>query len=470
MSRTTINWRRASIGMGAALALAGCVHVPPAPVDLPARAAARGAAGLDWAAIRQMTARLLPGHAVDEGRLDRVALFAALLTSDPRIAEARAALAVAEKQAAAARKVGAPALSLTAEYANDPSATSPWALGAASTLPLDLGGQRGARLARADLAVLGARYALAETVWSERMTLDRALIEWHAGTAQIALETGLLQLRERQVAVLEARARQGEIAGLDLAPYRAQRAQAARLLDEAQARAATARAGVAGVLGLPVTALDGVTLDWPDFAQPQPLAPLPRAEQTRTIAARSDVLQALVAYDQAEADLRGEVARQYPTLTVGPGYTWERGLVKLPFALGLALPSWDLNHRAIAAAEARRRQAGAAIETALSAAQQTIDTALTEQATASAALTRIRTAELPEARLAAERGNRQLAAGAIGRSEWLALQIAEGEARRGELDALVRLRAAEAGVEEALRRPLVGPETGIVSQIREEQP
>lgn len=462
-------WRGALAG-AAVVALCACVHVPPAPVDLPQRAGARATAGLDWSAIRSEAQRLVPGHSVVAGRLDRIDLFAALLAGDPRVAEARAALVVAEKEAAAARKVGAPALSLTAEYANDPGATSPWALGAASTLPLDIGGQRGARLRRADLAVLGARYALAETVWSERMALDRALIEWQAGTAQIAVESSLLDLRQRQVAVLEARARQGEIPGLDVSPYRAQRAQAARLLDEARARAARARATLAGVLGLPVEAIDGVRLEWPGFAAPQPLPPLSRDERTRTVAARSDVLQALVAYDQAEADLRGAVARQYPAITVGPGYTWERGLVKLPFALGLALPSWDLNHRAIAAAEAHRRQAGAAIESALAGAQQAIDTAQTELTTAQAALARIRTGELPEARLAAERADRQLALGAIGRSDWLAAWIAEGEARRNELDALTRLRTAEAGLEEAVRRPLQGPETAIARNYREDRP
>ncbi|HEY6870741.1 MAG TPA: TolC family protein, partial [Novosphingobium sp.] len=217
-------------------------------------------------------------------------------------------------------------------------------------------------------------------------------------------------------------------------------------------------------------ALAGVALGWDDFTRPRPIADLTADEQVRTVAARSDVLQALVAYDQAEADLRGEVAKQYPSITVGPGYTWERGLVKLPFALGLALPSWDLNHRAIAAAEARRARAGAAIESTLANAQQAIDTARAELSTAGAALTRIRGSELPEARLAAERADRQLALGAIGRSEWLAAWIAEGEARRNELEALVRLRAAEAGLEEAVRRPLQGPETGIVSYSAEGRP
>ena len=56
--------------------------------------------------------------------------------------------------------------------------------------------------------------------------------------------------------------------------------------------------------------------------------------------------------DQAKcyANLRGELARQYPAVSLGPGYTWERGLVKLPFAINLAVPSFDLNRAAIRAA------------------------------------------------------------------------------------------------------------------------
>jgi CRISPR system Cascade subunit CasA len=191
------------------------------------------------------------------------------------------------------------------------------------------------------------------------------------------------------------------------------------------------------------------------------------------VAGRADVLKAVVTYDQAEADLRGEVARQAPSISLGPGYTWERGLVKLPFALNLGLPSFDLNHAAIAAAEARRAQAGAAIESALANAQGAIEQALAERNAAWAALDRIRRTELPQTQAVAARADGQLAAGSIGRIDWTAAKIAAQEARLAQVDALARVVAADAALEEAMRKPLEGPETMIdparLTALRETQ-
>ena len=154
---------------------------------------------------------------------------------------------------------------------------------------------------------------------------------------------------------------------------------------------------------MPGSALVEQTLAWPDFAAPSPTPPaIAPAEGARAIAARADVLRAVAAYDQAEADLRGQVAQRMPALSLGPGYTWERGLVKLPFALNLSLPSWDGNRAAIVAAEAHRAQAGAALETTLAAAQAAIEAAQTERAAAAAALARVRSEELPATTRAAE--------------------------------------------------------------------
>ncbi|MEO0032294.1 MAG: hypothetical protein RIS94_2052 [Pseudomonadota bacterium] len=442
--------------------LGACAHVPLAPVDLPARAAARIAAQIDLPRIRATAEAIAPTVSPPAEGLDRLALFAAILVHDPRVAEARAALDTARRDARAARKVGSPTFTLTSEYANDPSTSSPWLLGASVDLPLDLAGRRNARLAGADLAVVSARLDLAETVWAERVAMQRALVDAMAGAEQARLGDAIVALRDRQLGVLEDRARRGEIPGLDLYPYRAQRAAAARALADAHARAASGRGAVAGVLGLSVSALGDLALRWPDFADAlQPAAPLSAEDRARAIAARSDVLRALAAYDRSEADLRGEVARQYPAISVGPGYTWERGLVKLPFALNLSLPGWDLNHSAIAAAEARRSQAGAALESALAGAQAALEAARTERIAALAAARRIREQELPQAVATAHRADVQLQMGAIGRSEWAAAQIAAREAELAAVDSLVRLRLTVIAEEDAARKPLDGPETRI---------
>lgn len=67
-------------------------------------------------------------------------------------------------------------------------------------------------------------------------------------------------------------------------------------------------------------------------------------------------------YDLAEMELQTEVRNQYPDLSLGPGYEREEGEDKLGLGVGLSLPLWNRNRRAIAEEEANRRSAGAALE------------------------------------------------------------------------------------------------------------
>jgi outer membrane protein TolC len=464
---------RLLLALSGSLLAGGCVAVPPAPVDLSARATARTTATIDPVAIRAHAAAIAPaapareqGQGQGQGpELDRLDLYAAILLLDPKVEQARAAVRTAEKAAAAARKAASPTLSLTSEYSNDGSGSAPWALGAALDLPLDYGARRSARLTRADLAVMAARDDLAETVWSERTALNKGLVDLLAGQMQADLGQTIVAARDAQLATLADRAARGEISGLALFPYRQQRAAAARAADDARTRQATGLAAIAAVLGVPATALARTPLVWPDFARPAAAPSLGGDARRQAISARSDVLKALAAYDQAEADLRGELAKQAPSISIGSGYTWDHGLVKLPFALGLNLPSFDLNRSAIRAAEARRAEAGAAIETALSAAQGAIEAAEAEQAGAFAALARVRTAEVPAAHATAQRTDQRLKLGAIDKAEWAGARIAALEADLAEVDALVRARLAVLALEDALRRPLGGPELAATQTV-----
>jgi CRISPR system Cascade subunit CasA len=243
---------------------------------------------------------------------------------------------------------------------------------------------------------------------------------------------------------------------------RAARAAAARALAEDRAAQQQALTAIAATLGLPEAALAQFRFAWPGFlAAPDQWPPVEPAERIRAAAARADVLAALVAYDQAQADLHAEIGKQYPQIDISPGYTWERGLVKLPLSVGLGLPSFDLNHAAIRAAMARRTDAGDAIESTLAGAEGAIDTALVARASAIDSWRRIEGGEVPPAFTAAAQSDAQLKHGEIARADWAAAQITATAARLAAIDALVAARRAEATLEEAMRRPLSGPEQAI---------
>ncbi len=454
---------RSLLAVGGLVLVGGCAAYPPVPATPVAALARHDEAVIDRQAIRARVLALAPDAARPASGWDRLDYFVAAILTNPAIAAQRAALetAAARARAAHAPPTG-PTLTLTGEYARDAAASSPWLIGGAVDIPLDQGGRRAARLALADIATLGARYDLAETVWQTRQSVRGALVSALIAQRQITLLGQLADLRARQVAALERRLAAGEIGRSEAERIRSEGVNVTRRQRDAEGAARQADQSLAAAIGVRPEALSGITSVWPDFdAPPDPAVATDAEARRQAILSRADVLHALTDYQAAEATLRGELARQYPQITVLPGYTWERGLVKIPVALGLALPPLDFNRRAIAAAVAARSEAGRKLDVVVSAAAAAIDGALAEARAARAALAEVRTRERPLAERLAATAARALAAGATDRSDWASAQAGAVEAALAELDALSRVHAADAALENALRRPVAGPELAI---------
>jgi CRISPR system Cascade subunit CasA len=449
----------------AAASTAGCATYHAAPRAPGAIADAYAQRTLDAARVQQGLARIAPQAAWNGHTFDRLSLFAAALQSNPRIAEARAHARSAGAAARAARAGPSITLTLTGEYARNAAESSPWLYGVTSDVPLDMGARRSARVNAAQFASIGARYDYAETVWSVRMALRRALAERFLAVREVEIGEELNAIRVRQLAALQARFAAGEAARSELERVRAEAAGDARRLTDTQARLMATRITLADALGVSLASLESLSLAWDGFDAPAaPEASSVQEMRPAALLARADVLRAAATYDQAEAELRGEIARQWPEIHIGPGYTWERGLVKLPFSIGLVLPPLDFNRNAVAAAEARRAEAGLHLEAAIASAQFSIDAALAERTAAAAALVRVRDADLGAARHAAEQSEEELARGAIDRVDWCAAQVGLRLAQLAQVDALRRVHAANAMLEDSLRRPLEGPELAIAQE------
>jgi outer membrane protein TolC len=454
---------RSLVAAGGLVLVGGCAAYGPAPATPAASLVRRDEAVIDREAVRARVLALAPDATRPASGWDRLDYLVAATLTNPAIAAQRAALETAAARARAAHAPpSGPTLTLTGEYARDAAASSPWLIGGAVDIPLDQGGRRAARLALADLATLGARYDLAETVWQTRQTVRGALVSTLIARRQRTLLGQLADLRARQVAAMERRLAASEIARTEAERIRSEGANVARRQRDAEGAAQQADQSLAAAIGVRAEALAGIDPVWPDFdAPPDPAAAANAEARRQAILSRADVLHALADYQSAEATLRGELARQYPQISVSPGYTWERGLVKLPISLGLVLPPLDDNRRAIAAAVAARSEAGRRLDLAVSAAAAAVDGAIAEARAARLALAEVRTRERPLAERLAATAARALAAGTIDRTDWASAQAGAVEAALAELDALSRVHAADAALENALRRPVAGPELAI---------
>jgi len=169
---------------------------------------------------------------------------------------------------------------------------------------------------------------------------------------------------------------------------------------------------------------------------------------------RPDLLSALADYEATQADLQLEIAKQYPDLRLGTGYSWVLGENRwwLP-SISLAVPVFNQNQGPIAAAEARRQEAAARFN-----ALQAQVVAETDRALAStlAALNKLATAD---ALLAAQEKQRQVAQTMFkaGETDRLALTSAQLEyetAALARLNANSQAQQALGLLEDAVQRPL----------------
>lgn len=426
---------------------AGCAHYAPAPVQLDALPRRLDAARLDEK----------PPDAV----WTSADLLAAALSRNPAIAEAAARQRTARAAARTARIAPSITLTLTTEYAKDPSASSNWLYGLGSDIPLDIGARRGTRVTSADLVAAQSRYDYGEVVWSVRAAIRRAVVARQAADAELILARQWADLRRQRADRLDRRVAAGED---DRAPALSAHGDlnaAMRRLSDAQGRRLAADAALAQALGVSPAALRDLTIaDEPPSPEARDIAALRRAAALN----RRDVLKALIDYDLAEDALRLEIAKQYPEVHLGPGYTWERGLTKLPFNLGLVLPPADLNRAAIAQAEAKRAEAGRSLETLQAAALGAVDQAQAALAAARASEAQVADTDLPTAQRLAGITARSTRIGQTDQVDALQADAAVIEARLALADARKASALAVVDLEDGLRVAFAPAETAIVDQ------
>jgi len=434
---------RALLGVAlVAVSLVGCTHYTPAPPELETFPAALEARRLDEKPA---------GSTWTGGEL-----LAAALRRNPQVSEAKAKYLTAAAAAYTAKLSPPLTLTLTAEYAGEKPR---WGYGAAADIPLDAGVRRSARMSTADLQALQAWYDYAEAAWAVRTALERARIDLASAGASIALADQAVALRRDRLQRLERRVAAGEDDRVLALTAQTELAAAERRFADVVGRRDQGKVDLAKALGVSPAAVNDLVLA--PVAMVPPLVGLAAWRRDAALT-RRDVLRALADYDLAETALRLEVAKQYPEVRLGPGYTYDHGVDKLPFNLSLALPTWDLNRRAIDQAETARSAAGRSLEVVQASVLSSVDTAAAALATANANIDRVELRALPAARRTAEGTTRALRAGAADRVEDLAAQAAALDAEIDLADARRAAATAAADLEDALRRPFDPTESTVL--------
>jgi outer membrane protein, heavy metal efflux system len=330
-------------------------------------------------------------------------------------------------------------------------------------------GERTRARQQASLQTALAESDLTESIWQVRAALRHALLDAVSAQDETVLLQSLVAQRQALLASDRARLQVGDISRTQLLSDELELSRAQQREQQARARSVDAVARLAAAVGIPVAALEGVPLRWPDWAQVDALQiSTPERWRSEALIARPQIVHALREYDLAEVGLQSEVARRWPQLHVTPAYSWGGGGVQENTLFGISseggvalsfeLPLLNQHQGQIGEAVARRAAAGEHLKAMQAQIFEQIDRAELAWPAARQAWDETReAAEIAERQREAEQ--RALRAGASERASVLAAQVAATEAQLTVLQAAYTAEVAFGDLEDAYRRPLHGSES-----------
>lgn len=436
------------------LSTVGCTIYVPMPLDPAAQFEAFGRRALIDPALRPILATTLQRDFNDwpPRSWDLDMLTAAALHFQPDIAIARARSNAARTGTRIAGARANPSLALSLQRNTDPvDGVSPWTYGVGVDLSIQTASKRDLRVAQAQYLAQGALWREREADWSMRSHVRTAMLAVYP-TEELAMRQQ--QLREQIVTLMERRLRLGYAAQPEVGLARQSWHQSIFDLTSKRRQHDENISALALAMGVPTQAVASITLSFDDFEQVVPLALVP-AETVRreALLRRHDLLAALAEYEASQSALQLEIAKQYPDISLGPGYTWDAGAVKWSLGLNIALPAFDRNQGLIAEAQAKRDEAAATVMAVQAKAVVEVEQALVGY---SHALHLLQQAEqiMREQSARNAMAKASLKVGATDQLDWLVSQAEWVNSQMTRSAALIDAQQALGRLEDALRQPL----------------
>ncbi len=456
--------KAAIVVLTAAVSLTGCAvqrypPVPLAPADTASRLEIRAFAD---PGLRRFVGKNL-GHAVSPWppqTWDLSTLTLAAFYFNPLLEVERARVAVSRAAIITAAERPNPSLAV------HPEVPSPYLFQVDFLIPIQTAGKRKYRIATARNLSQAERFNLAETAWKVRSGVRAALVAQLYAVRQLKVLQSEEHLRSQQVKLLEQRLMVGEIPRPEVDGARIQLANTQLAVRAEEGRISETRVALAAAIGVPVAALDGVQLSWPDLTRPPSAESLtPKRIQREAILNRMDVRRSLAVYEATQSTLQLEIARQYPDIVLGPGYDYEEPHSYFSVIASAILPVFNRNQGPIAEAEARRKEAAALLVSTQARVIAQSEQALTQY---QAALKEVAEAQNSLLKIQGEQEQMARRAVELGESDQLTLngvRLQGTAAAMARLAALYQAQTALGALEDAVQRPLDPDDVVTISRL-----
>jgi len=429
----------------------GCASYNARPLSAEKSAESLTARSLGDPGLRQFMERN-GGAAGPQWTLHDLTMAAWYYHSD--MAVARAQVAAAEAGVRVAKERPEPTIGFAPQFTANPGGLSPWTLGYSLDLPLETAGKRAKRTDVAMARASSARFQLAAAAWKVRSGVRSSMLSLWRARESARLVAQHADDQAALADLLERRYSAGEIGLAEVLPLRISAGRERVAVQDARKQEMLAEANLAQAVGVSGRALADCRIDFSAVMDSTPRDVSDEARLRRwALLGRPDILAALADYAAAEAALRLEIARQYPDLNLGPGYTWDQGADRWSLGISLTLPVFGRNRGAIARAEADRTSAKARFDALQAGILGELESA---RAGYLAGCEGEKAAEdvFARQRLQFSSADARFNAGESGRAEWLASRLLYDEAANTRLDASVRVQESIGALEDAVQRPL----------------
>jgi outer membrane protein TolC len=288
--------------------------------------------------------------------LNELTLLAFYYHPDLEVARARAGEARARAQPALQRLPWGLKPAIAYHSQKQDYSDSPWSLGFEVEIPLGGSTRQQAVVERAQYLAQAAELEVGSTAWRVRSQVRARMLELEAAQERVALLERELEARRALVALLERRLEAGYAASTEVAAARLKLYEAQGELAIEQTTAARAMGELAAALAVPIERLSALPLDFSRL-DAMPDAPTERDARGEALRNRVDMRQRLLEFSAADAQVKLEIARQYPTVSLRPGYLWDQGDNVWLLAVDLFAPPLLGNAPAIEVAQAHRETA-----------------------------------------------------------------------------------------------------------------
>lgn len=247
-----------------------------------------------------------------------------------------------------------PTMGFLPEYKVSPSNISPWLYGFTFDIPVETMGKRGKRISQARHHAQSTYLNLAVTAWQIRGRVRNAYIQHQLAKRRNEIFQQEVALQKEYFEFLDSGQGASSVSLPDRLQTQLSLYQNQLALSDSEKQVGETKIILAESIGVPVATLNEIKFE---TAFPTRANLTPDQIREVALAKRPDLLASLEEYEASQSALQLEIAKQYPDIHIGPGYTWDQGVNKWSAGITITLPLLNHNQGPVREAKARREEA-----------------------------------------------------------------------------------------------------------------